>query len=138
MHMVSLVCSLLCCHIHAVSAISEKGKMKKGLGHHYLKYSIFYISQHCLNYPSQLVLQQMLVFRFLQLGLSSLKGNCVHSFVERTIDVTDNPISLCISFRKQVDLFFPTLAMIHISVQGLEKNILQILPIRQILALAKN
>lgn len=64
----------------------------------------------------------MLVFRFLQLGLSVLKGNCVHSFVERAIDVTDNVISLCISFRKQVDLFFPTLAMIHVSVQGLEKT----------------
>lgn len=66
--------------------------------------------------------EQILVFRFQQLGLPVLKGNCVHSSIERTIDVTHNLISLCISFRKQVDLFFPVLAMIHVSVQGLEKT----------------
>lgn len=45
---------------------------------------------------------------------------------------------LCIRFRKQVDLFFPTLEMIHVNVQRLEKDVLHILPIRQILVLAKN
>lgn len=44
---------------------------------------------------------------------------------------------LCISSRKQVHLFFPALATVHASVQGLEKSILQIYQFRQTQLLAK-
>lgn len=74
--------------------ISEKGKMKKWSGHYYLKYSTYYISQHCPQSPSQPELLQMLVCSSLQPGLSVLKGNCAHSFVQRTTHVTNNLISL--------------------------------------------
>lgn len=61
--------------------------------HYYLKYSTYYISQQCPNSPSQLELLQILVCSSLQPGLV-LKGNPAHSFVQRTTDITNSPISL--------------------------------------------
>lgn len=65
-----------------------------------------------------------------------LKGNCAQSFVQRTTDVTKNLLSLH-QLQKAGAFIFPALAMIHASVQGLEKSILQIYQFRQTQLLAK-